>query len=48
MQEIFNRVSVRAFSEHKVEPEKIESLMKAAMGVCCGDRIRNSDKAVRV
>ena len=31
MQEIFNRASVRTFSKHKVEPEKIESLMRAAM-----------------
>ena len=31
MQEIFNRASVRAFSEHKVEPEKVELLMRAAM-----------------
>lgn len=31
MQAIFNRASVRSFAERKVESEKIESLMKAAM-----------------
>lgn len=31
MREIFKRASVRSFDGRKVEPEKIESLMKAAM-----------------
>lgn len=31
MQAIFNRASVRSFGERKVEPEKIEQLMRAAM-----------------
>lgn len=31
MREIFNRASVRSFDGRKVEPEKIELLMKAAM-----------------
>ena len=31
MYQIFNRASVRSFDERKVEPEKIELLMKAAM-----------------
>lgn len=31
MRQIFNRASVRSFEERKVEPEKIELLMKAAM-----------------
>ena len=31
MYQIFNRASVRSFEERKVEPEKIELLMKAAM-----------------
>ena len=31
MHQIFNRASVRSFDERRVEPEKIELLMKAAM-----------------